>query len=322
MEYRRFGHTGLHVSSIGLGTMQFGWTADEPTAFAVLDAFVDAGGTLIDTADIYSYWHPNNPGGVAEQIIGRWMQQRGNRRNVIIATKVRGRMWNGPSGEGLSRSHIITAIDESLRRLQTEYIDLYQAHWFDSDTPIEETMAAFDTLVQSGKVRYLGCSNYPAWRLARALWVSNINGWAHYESLQPHYNLVYRAEFERENEPLCLDQGIAVLPYSPLAGGFLTGKYRPDQLLPTSSRAERAQALLQNPQALGTLIALDEIAQERGVELPVVALAWLLTRPSVTAPIVGANSPEQLRQTLPAATLRLRPDEVERLNQASAWSND
>lgn len=322
MEYRRFGHTGLHVSSIGLGTMQFGWTADEPTAFAVLDAFVDAGGTLIDTADIYSYWHPNNPGGVAEQIIGRWMQQRGNRRDVIIATKVRGRMWNGPSGEGLSRSHIITAIDESLRRLQTEYIDLYQAHWFDSDTPIEETMAAFDTLVQSGKVRYLGCSNYPAWRLARALWVSNINGWARYESLQPHYNLVYRAEFERENEPLCLDQGIAVLPYSPLAGGFLTGKYRPDQPPPTSSRAERAQALLQNPQALGTLSALDEIAQERGVELPVVALAWLLTRPSVTAPIIGANSPEQLRQALPAATLRLRPDEVERLNQASTWSNE
>ncbi len=237
MEYRRLGRTGLKVSELCLGTMQWGWTADETTAFAVMDAFVEAGGNFIDTADVYSRWAPGNPGGVSEEIIGRWMQERGNRRQIVLATKVRGRMWDGANGEGLSRQHIMAAVEDSLRRLQTDTIDLYQTHWFDADTPIDETMRALDDLVRQGKVRYLGASNIPAWRLTKALWTSDILGVARYDSLQPHYSLAHRAEFERELKELCAAEGIGVIPYSPLEGGFLTGKYRRGEPVPQSARA-------------------------------------------------------------------------------------
>lgn len=219
MEYRKLGRTGLKVSELCLGTMQWGWTASEEAGWAVMDAFVEAGGNFIDTADIYSRWAEGNPGGVSEEIIGRWMKARGNRRHIVLATKVRGRMWDGPNGEGLSRGHIMTAVEDSLRRLQTDYIDLYQTHAFDPDTPIDETLRALDDLVRQGKVRYIGCSNYPAWRLAKALWTSDKLGLARYDSIQPHYNIAYRAEFERELKPLCEEEGIGVIPYSPLAGG-------------------------------------------------------------------------------------------------------
>ena len=235
MEYRKLGRTGLEVSALCLGTMQFGWTADEGKAAEVMDAFVAAGGNFIDTADVYSRWHPGNPGGVSEEIIGRWLQQRGNRRQVVLATKVRGRMWDGPNGEGLSRAHIIQACEDSLRRLQTDWIDLYQTHWYDAETPIEETLRALDDLVRAGKVRYIGCSNLPAWRLTTALWQSDKLGLARYDALQPHYSLVHRAEFEREMADLCREQQLGVIPYSPLAGGFLTGKYRRDQPFPADS---------------------------------------------------------------------------------------
>ncbi len=227
MNYRRLGRTGLKVSELCLGTMQFGWTADEAAAFQVMDAFVEAGGNFIDTADVYSRWVEGNPGGVSEQIIGRWLQARGNRGAIVLATKARGRMWPGPNGEGLSRGHLIRACEDSLRRLGTDFIDLYQTHAFDAEAPIDETLRALDDLVRSGKVRYVGCSNYPAWRLAKALWASDKLGLARYDSLQPHYNLAHRAEFERELKPLCEEEGIGVIPYSPLAAGFLTGKYRP-----------------------------------------------------------------------------------------------
>ena len=319
MEYRRLGRTGLKVSALCLGTMQFGWTADARAAGHVLDAFAEAGGTLIDTADVYSNWAPDNPGGVSEEIIGRWLQARGRRHELVIATKARGRMWSGPNGEGLSRAHLLRACDESLRRLQTDYIDLYQTHWFDAETPIEETLGALTDLVRAGKVRYIGCSNIPAWRLALALGTSERLALARYDSLQPHYNLAHRAEFERELRDLCLDQGLAVIPYSPLAGGFLTGKYRRGAEAPASERAEGVQRRYFNDRGWATLDALEAVAGEHGARPAQVALAWLLARPGLTAPIIGANTPEQLAASLGALDLQLSSEQIERLDAASAW---
>ncbi|GAP64267.1 hypothetical protein ARMA_2690 [Ardenticatena maritima] len=318
MEYRALGRTGLKVSELCLGTMQFGWTADEETSFAILDAFYEAGGNFIDTANVYSRWAPGNPGGVSEEIIGRWMKARGNRREIVLATKVRGRMWEGPNGEGLSRAHIMQAVEDSLRRLQTDYIDLYQAHAFDATTPIEETMRAFEDLVRQGKVRYVGASNYPAWRLADAVAVSERHGWARYESLQPHYNLVHRAEFERELKPFCEAHGLGVIPYSPLAAGFLTGKYQRNAPLPPSARADSVRRrYFESETAWNALETAQAIAAERGVSVTQIALAWLLTQPVITAPIIGANSVAQLQESLGAAGLRLSPEEMVRLNAAS-----
>ena len=319
MEYRRLGRTGLKVSALCLGTMQFGWTADEAHSNQVMDAFVAAGGNFIDTADIYSRWHPGNSGGVSEEIIGRWLQDRGSRRRVVLATNVRGRMWDGPNGEGLSRSHIIQACEDSLRRLQTDWIDLYQTHWFDAETPIEETMSALDDLVRAGKVRYVGCSNLPAWRLTAALWQSDKRGLTRYDSLQPHYSLVHRAEFERELADLCRDQQIGVIPYSPLAGGFLTGKYRKDQPLPASARANGVRRYF-TERNWTLLEAMEDIAQAHGSTLSQVALAWQLAQPVITSPIIGANSVEQLNESLGAVGLLLADDEIKRLNDLSSWA--
>lgn len=318
MRFRNLGRTGLKVSELCLGTMQFGWTADEATSFAVMDAFVAAGGNFIDTADIYSRWAEGNPGGVSEQIIGRWLKARGNRGQIVLATKARGRMWDGPNGEGLSRGHLIRACEDSLRRLDTDYIDLYQTHAFDPDTPIDETLRALDDLVRAGKVRYIGASNYPAWRFAKALWASDKLGLARYDSLQPHYNLAHRAEFERELKPLCEEEGVGVIPYSPLAGGFLTGKYRRDSV-PVSARAEGIQRRYLNDRGFAILGALDQVAAGRGLTVAQVALAWLLSQPVITAPIIGANSVAQLTESLAAAGVRLSAEEMDALGKASAW---
>ena len=320
MEYRKLGRTGLKVSALCLGTMQFGWTADEPRSVDVMDAFVAAGGNFIDTADVYSRWHPGNPGGVSEEIIGRWMHARGNRRQVVLATKVRGRMWESPNGEGLSRAHIIQACEDSLRRLQTDWIDLYQTHWYDAETPIEETLRALDDLVRAGKVRYIGCSNYPAWRLTTALWQSDKLGLARYDALQPHYSLVHRAEFERELADLCREQQIGVIPYSPLAGGFLTGKYRKDQPLPDSARVGGVRRYL-TERNWTLLDAMDGIARTHGKTMSQVALAWQLMQPVITAPIIGANSVEQLNDSLGAVGFQLTGDEVKQLNELSSWAD-
>src|SRR4051794_36124967 len=319
MHYRRLGRTGLKVSALCLGTMQFGWSADEPASFAVMDAFAEAGGTLIDTSDIYSIGSADKYGGVSEQIIGRWLQARNNRQALVLATKVRGRMWDGPNGEGLSRAHLIRACDDSLRRLQTDYIDLYQAHWFDADTPIEETLETLADLVRAGKVRYIGCSNYPAWRLALALGTSERLHAARYDSLQPHYNLAHRDEFERELEELCLDQKIGVIPYSPLAGGFLTGKYRRGADVPESARASGVQKRYFNERGWAIIDALEQVAQARGATISQIALAWLLSRPAVTSPIIGANRPEQLSDTLGALEVALTSAEIKQLDDASSW---
>ncbi|MFQ5593239.1 MAG: aldo/keto reductase [Anaerolineae bacterium] len=321
MDYRRLGRTGLKVSALCLGTMQWGWTADEVAAIQVMDAFVEAGGNFVDTADVYSIWAENNPGGVSEQIIGRWMKERGNRRQIVLATKVRGPMWPGPHGQGLSRKHIVEAVEDSLRRLQTDYIDLYQSHAFDETTPIEETMAAFDQLVRQGKVLYVGCSNYPAWRLAKALWASDVHGLARYESLQPHYSLAHRAEFERELMPLCEAEGLGVIPYSPLAAGFLTGKYERDSV-PDSARAAGIQQRYFNEAGWRTLDAVRGVAEEVGSTPAAVSLAWLLAQPVITAPIIGANSVEQLQDSLPALDVALSEEQIARLNEASKWQGE
>lgn len=322
MEYRNLGRTGLKVSELCLGTMQFGWTTDEENAFAIMDAFLQAGGNFLDTADVYSNWAVGNPGGVAETMIGKWLRQRGNRQQIVLATKVRGRMWEGPNGEGLSRAHITKAIDDSLRRLDTDFIDLYQTHWFDPDTPIEETLRALDDLVHQGKVRYLGCSNYPAWRLCQALWTSDRVGLARYDSLQPHYNLVHRAEFERELLPLCQDQRLGVIPYSPLAGGFLTGKYRKEAPVPKSTRAQGIVDRYLSDKNFTLLERLETLGKKRGKTILQMALGWLLTNPVVTSPIIGANTVEQLREILGAVGLRLSQEEKATLNEPSAWENE
>ncbi|MEA3337442.1 MAG: aldo/keto reductase [Chloroflexota bacterium] len=317
MKYRRLGRTGLKVSELCLGTMQWGWTATEETAVQVMDVFFEAGGTFIDTADIYSHWAEGNPGGVSEEIIGRWMKKRNNRHQIVLATKARGRMWDGPNGEGLSRSHLIKACEDSLRRLQTDTIDLYQTHWYDEETPIDETMRALDDLIRQGKVRYVGCSNYPAWRLTRALWTSDKLGLARYDSIQPHYNLIRRSEFERELAPLCEDQDIGVIPYSPLAGGFLTGKYRRDRM-PESQRAGGMRRYL-NDHGFTILDKLDAVAERHGATDAQIALAWLLHQPLITSPIFGANSVDQLQESLKATTVTLSAKDVEELAEASAW---
>jgi aryl-alcohol dehydrogenase-like predicted oxidoreductase len=318
MDTRSLGRSNLIVSELCLGTMQFGWTADEENAFAVMDAFLEAGGTFIDTADVYSNWAAGNPGGVSERIIGRWMRSRATRGRIVLATKARGRMWEGVDGEGLSRAHIIRACEDSLRRLDTDHIDLYQAHWFDVGTPVEETLRALDDLVRAGKVRCIGCSNHPAWRLCKALWASDKLGLARYESLQPHYNLAYRAEFERELKPLCEEEGLGVLAYSPLASGFLTGKYRRDRI-PAGARAARIREKYCNDRGFALLDALDAVATARGLTPAQTALAWLLTQPGITAPIIGANSVDQLTESLGAAGVRLAPEEMAALDGASAW---
>jgi len=317
MEYRNLGRTGLKVSELCLGTMTFRWTCTEEQAYQMLDHAWDAGINFIDTADIYSTWAPGNPGGVAEEIIGTWLKTK-PRDQVVIATKVRGRMWDGPNGEGLSRQHITLAVEHSLRRLQIETIDLYQTHWPDWDTPLEETLRALDDLVSAGKVRYIGASNYPAWLLTKALWVSDKYGLARYDSIQPHYHLLNRREVEPELAALCLDQGLGVIPYSPLAGGFLTGKYTRDDI-PKGSRgetSERIRAYL-TEENLAIVEVLRDMGRQRGKTPAQMALGWLLTLPFVTACIVGANTVEQLGESLGAAGLRLSEDEMRRLDDVT-----
>jgi aryl-alcohol dehydrogenase-like predicted oxidoreductase len=319
MEYRTLGRTGLKVSELCLGTMTFGWGADEPTSHAIMDRAFEAGINFLDTADVYSFWAENNDGGVSETWIGNWLKGK-DRRQVVIATKVRGRMWDGPNGEGLSRAHIMAAVEDSLRRLGTDYIDLYQTHWPDDETPLEETLRALDDLVRQGKVRYVGCSNHPAWLLTKALWLSDVNGLARYDSLQPHYNLVHRDEFERELKPLCADQGLGVIPYSPLEGGFLTGKYRPGTGIPPGSRGQGSESIKGHltESNFALLDKMAEIGDGYGKTIAQVALAWLLSQPIITAPIVGARTVEQLEESLGAVGFRLTPEEMELLNQASA----
>lgn len=321
MEYRNLGKTGLKVSPLCMGTMQFGWSADESLSRGILSAAYEAGINFIDTADIYSRWVPGNPGGVSEEIIGRWMKAAGvPREKLVIATKVRGRMGDGPNNEGLSRLHIMQAVEGSLRRLQTDYIDLYQTHWPDVNTPIEETLRALDDLVRQGKVRYIGASNYQAWELMQALWTSDKYNLVRYDCLQPHYNLIHREEFERELAAVCKTYGIGVIPYSPLAGGFLTGKYRRENTTPDSVRARGLQhACTEKNFAL--IDQMDAIAESHHATVSQVALAWMLANPLISSPIIGPNKMEQWTDNLGALDVHLTEDEIKTLQEATAWQH-
>ena len=319
MLMRKLGRSGLRVAALCLGGNTFGWTTDQKASEAVLDTYVEAGGNFIDTADVYSRWAPGNAGGESENALGIWMKARKNRHAVLIATKVMGPMGPGPNDTGLSRQHIVQGVEASLARLQTDYIDLYQAHWDDRDTPLDETLRAFDDLVSQGKVRYIGASNYVAWRLARALWASDKGGYARYESLQPKYNLVFRDEYERELEPLCLDQGVGVIPYSSLASGFLSGKYHRQGQMPTTARAASVQKIYMNDRGFTVLEAVEKVATAVGATPAQVALSWLAHRPGITAPIASATTVEQLRELLGGIELKLDEESRAALDRASSW---
>src|SRR5574342_25037 len=319
MLMRKLGRTGLRVSALCLGGNTFGWTTDQKSSEAVLDAYLEAGGNFIDTADVYSRWAPGNKGGESETALGVWMTARENRHAVLIATKVMGPMGSGPNDTGLSRQHIMEGVEASLRRLHTEYIDLYQAHWDDRDTPLDETLRAFDDLLRQGKVRYVGASNYMAWRLTRALWESDRRGYVRYESIQPKYNLVFRDEYERELEPLCLAEGVGVIPYSSLGSGFLSGKYRPGADLPKTKRAINVQKGYMNDRGFAGLAAVDKVAGKVGATPAQVALSWLAHRPGITAPIASATSVAQLKELLGGIDLKLDEEATATLDSASAW---
>ena len=320
MNYRSLGRTGLKVSGICLGTMQFGWSADEATSYSIMDKAVELGCNFFDTADVYSHWVEGNDGGVSEAIIGRWLQQSNLRRqDIVLATKVRGDMGSGPNEQGLSRVHIMQAVEDSLTRLQTDYIDLYQVHWPDEETSLAETLATLDDLVRSGKVRYIGCSNYPAWLLMKSLWVSDANELARFDSIQPHYNYVHRAEFERETEAVCADQGIGVIPYSPLAGGFLTGKYRRNTDVPDSVRADRIKSEYMNEQGFSAIDKLEEVGIAHSATVAQTAIAWILANPTVSSAIIGANNADQLSDTMKGADIELSAEEKAALDEMTAW---
>ena len=316
MQFRNLGRTGLKMSVIGLGTMQWRWRTSTNEAFSIMDAYCELGGNFLDTANIYSRWVPELGAGSSETVIGEWLNSRRNRDQVVLATKVRGPMADGPNKEGLSRRHIVEALDESLKRLQTDWIDLYQTHWFDADTPIDETLEALTMVIRQGKVRYIGCSNYPAWRLMQALWSSDKHDLQRFASLQPHYNLLHRQEYEQELAEVCETYGVGVVPYSPMAGGVLTGTYSRSST-PDSPRAEGNQAKYGREDVWDVLETVREVANAHDTWPGAIALAWLLSRPGVVAPIVGANSIAQCEANLAAADLRLEQVELKRLTDAS-----
>ena len=318
MEMRRLGRTGLKVAPICFGGNVFDWTIDEAQSFAVLDAYVAAGGNFIDSADVYSRWAPGNHGGESEKVLGKWMKERGNRADIVLATKVGSEMGTQPHEKGLSRKHIYDAVEASLRRLQTDYIDLYQSHWDDADTPLDETLRAYDDLVRAGKVRYIGASNLPAYRLALALWESDKHDWVRYDSIQPRYNLFSRAEFEAELEPLCRDLQVGVITYSSLASGFLSGKYRTGKDIPASKRAGGVQKTYMNERGFTILDAVEKVAETHDATPTQVALAWILARPAITAPIASTTTVEQTREMMAAVDLKLSPDSLAALDHASA----
>lgn len=317
MEYRSLGSTSLKVSEICLGTMQFLWSVNEKNSFTVLDAFLDAGGNFLDTADMYSQWVPGLKGGESEQVIGQWMTSRKTRSKIVLATKVRCRRWEGKDGEGLGKTHILRACEESLQRLQTDRIDLYQSHWPDDETPVDETLEAYGLLIKQGKVRYAGCSNYDGAEMKAAVAAGKKTGTA-YACVQPHYNLIFRKDFETEVLPIVRKQNLGVIPYSPLEGGFLTGKYRKGKDLPGSVRAERIKKERWTDKNFAVVDALESVARKNGKTILQAALAWLLSHEWMTAPIIGANSVEQLNESLGAAGFRLSPADKKTLDDASA----
>lgn len=318
MEKREIGNSGIKIAPFAFGGNVFGWTIDEKESFKLLDAFVDAGLDCIDTADVYSKWVPGNKGGESEEIIGNWLKQSGKRDKVIIATKVGKPMGEGK--KGLSRNYITQAVEDSLRRLKTDYIDLYQSHEDDKEVPLLETFETFTELIRQGKVRAIGASNFEASRFKEALQVSKDNGLASYECMQPEYNLYERQEYETTLEPICRERNIGVISYYSLASGFLTGKYRSEHDLSKSSRGQGVKKFL-NPHGYKILSALDKVAAEYKVTPATIALAWIIARKGITAPIASATSVKQLQELTKAVSLKLTSDAIDVLNAASSYSN-
>ncbi len=314
MQQRQLGRSGIMVAPIAFGGNVFGWTADQAMSFRLLDAFVAGGFNLIDTADVYSRWKPGNAGGESEAIIGAWLKARGGRERVIIATKLGSDMGNGK--QGLSGAYMLRAVEDSLRRLQTDYIDLYQSHRDDPAVPMTEVLETYQRLIEQGKVRAIGASNFTAARLAEALETSRRHGLPRYETLQPLYHLAERAGFEGELEALCLREQVGVINYSSLASGFLTGKYRTQADLAGRARGAGAGKYL-NQRGLRILAALDDVAARHHATPAQVALAWLLARPAITAPIVSATSPEQWAELAGASRLTLDHQSITELDRAS-----
>jgi aryl-alcohol dehydrogenase-like predicted oxidoreductase len=316
MEKREIGTSGIKVAPFCFGGNVFGWTIDEQESFKILDGFVDAGFDFIDTADVYSRWVPGNTGGESETIIGNWLKKSGKRDKVIIATKVGNQM--GPDKKGLSKGNIIRAVEDSLKRLQTDYIDLYQSHTDDKDTPFTETLETFTDLIKQGKVRAIGASNYDPTRLREALQVSKENNLAAYQCLQPEYNLYEREYYEKELEPVCRERNIGVISYYSLASGFLTGKYRSENDLSQSSRGAGVKKYL-NARGFKILAALDKVAAAYITNPASVALAWVIARPGITAPIASATSIQQLNDLTKAANLNLDSEAIHLLTAASSY---
>ena len=315
MNKRKLGNTGFEVAPLAFGGNVLGWTADQAMSFQLLDAFVAAGFNLIDTADSYSRWVKGHEGGESETIIGRWLARRKKHNDVIIATKVGSDMGQGH--KVLRKDYILQAVEASLRRLQVDCIDLYQSHWDDENTPLEETLGAYEQLLQRGKVKAIGASNLSAPRLTQALETSRIKGLPRYATLQPHYNLYERSSFEGELQALCMREGVGVITYFSLAAGFLTGKYRSETDFGKSARGPGMKKFL-NPRGMKILEALDEVARQYSATPAQISLAWLMTRPGVTAPIASATSLDQLREILGATALKLDAEAVAALERASA----
>ncbi len=325
MKIKQLGRTGLRVTEVCLGTMTFGNQADEATSFSIMDTAVEHGVTFFDTADVYPLGGSIDVNGETEAIMGRWFAARGSREHIVLATKCRGRMGPGLNDEGLSRKHILKACEDSLRRLQTDYIDLYQTHSTDNATPIEETLRALDDLVRSGKVRYIGCSNYPAWELADALWTSEAKVLARFDSVQPRYNLLFRM-IEDELLPLARAHGVGVISYNPLAGGMLTGRYAGSRALEEGSRftlgsgrGEMYRKRYWNDEVHDQVDHIKEVAGRHGHSLTHAALAWVLAQGGITSAIVGASRPDQLRDSLGAVGVKLTSEEMDACNDA--WFN-
>ncbi|MCK9512931.1 MAG: aldo/keto reductase [Pigmentiphaga sp.] len=313
---RPLGRSGLTVAPLAFGGNVFGWTADEATTFALLDAFTDAGLNLVDTADVYSRWVSGNHGGESETLIGRWLRQTGKRNHIVLATKVGKDMGGGRVG--LRPDYIRQAVEASLQRLQTDVIDLYQSHADDPDVPVADVLGAYQQLIDAGKIRAIGASNFTAGRLAETLEISTRHGLPRYESLQPEYNLYARTGYEAELEPLVRANEIGVITYYPLASGFLSGKYRTAEDAGKSVRGAKICERYLNPRGLRILDALDDVAARHQATAAQVALAWQISRPGITAPLASASRPEQLQELLGAVRLQLSHDDIQQLNDASA----
>jgi aryl-alcohol dehydrogenase-like predicted oxidoreductase len=316
MNKRKLGNTGPEVAPIAFGGNVFGWTVDEAMSFQLLDAFVAGGFNLVDTADSYSTWVPGNKGGESETIIGKWMKQRGNRQQMVIATKVGSDMGQGK--KDLSKKWVLKACEDSLRRLNTDYIDLYQSHWDDESTPVGETLEAYGQLVKEGKVRSIGASNLSPQRLQESINFSRENNLPVYQTLQPEYNLYSRSSYEKNYAPIVRKEGLAVIPYYALASGFLSGKYRSEKDAGKSARGSGVTRKYLNERGFRILTALDEISSAYQTSLTTISLAWLLTRPGLAAPIASATTKEQLEEIMQAATITLGQDTIAKLDEASA----